>query len=69
MKNDKNDMNTSGIRSDRLMTPLEVQRAAMNYRAVKRAAESDAPVGIIDWIFVGAGVLIILYGVVCALFG
>ena len=69
MKDEKNDMNNIGIRSDRIMTPLEVQRAAMNYKAVKHAAETDTSPDIVVWILMGIGMLMILYGVVCALFG
>ena len=69
MKDEKDDMNNIGIRSDRIMTPLEVQRAAMNYKAVKRAAEDTSSPGVVEWILIGIGMLMILYGVVCALFG
>ena len=67
MKDEKNDMNNIGIRSDRIMTPLEVQRAAMNYKAVKQAAEDTSRPDMVVWILLGICMLVILYGVVCAL--
>lgn len=66
MKDEKKEM---GIRSDRLMTEREIQNAAANYKAVKRVAESDTSPGIIEWILMGIVWLVILYAVVCTLFG
>ncbi len=63
MKDDKNDMNNIGIRSDRFMTPLEVHRAAENYKAVKRATEETSSPGIIEWILMGIAVLMIVVGI------
>ena len=68
-KERKDEFQGMGIRSDRYLTPMEVQRAAENYKAVKRAAESDISPGIIEWILMGLVWLVILYATVCALFG
>ena len=69
MKDDKNDMNNMGICSDRIMTPLEVQRAAMNYKAVKQAAESDTSPGIVEWLLIGFGMVIILIATIQTILG
>lgn len=69
MKDDKNDMNNIGIRSDRIMTPLEVQRATMNYKAVKQAAESDTNPGIVEWLLIGFGMVIILIATIQTILG
>ena len=41
MKENSNDINSVGIRSDRIMTTQEVMNAAINYRSVKNAADID----------------------------
>ena len=69
MKDEKNDMNNMGIRSDRIMTPLEVQRAAMNYTAVKQSAESDTSPGIVEWLLIGFGMVIILIATIQTILG
>lgn len=62
------DMLIAGVRSDRIMTPLEVQRAAMNYKAVKQAAESEVSPDILEWIIVGATTLAFLGYAIYSLF-
>ncbi len=69
MKENSNDINSVGIRSDRIMTPLEVQRAATNYKAVKQAAESDTSPSIVEWILIGFGMVVILIATIQTILG
>lgn len=68
MKDKMNNMENTGIRNDRIMTPLEVQRAAMNYKAVKRAAESDTSPGIVEWVLIGFGMVLLLIAIIQNIF-
>ena len=63
----KDEMKEMGIRSDRIMTPEEIQNAAINYKSVKNAADS-AP-GIVEWILIGFGMVVILIATIQTIFG
>lgn len=67
MKDDKNDMNNMGVRSDRIMTSQEVMNAAINQKAVERA--KDADIGIVGWLLIGFGMVIILIATIQTLIG
>lgn len=67
MKDEKNDMNNMGIRSDRIMTTQEVMNVAINQKAVERA--KDADIGIFGWLLIGFGMVIILIATIQTLIG
>lgn len=67
MKENSNDINSVGIRSDRIMTHQEVLNAAINQKAVERA--KDADIGIFGWLLIGFGMVIILIATIQTLIG
>lgn len=67
MKDEKNDRNNMGIRSDRIMTHQEVLNAAINQKAVERA--KDADIGVVGWLLIGFGMVVILIATIQTIFG
>ena len=74
------DLQEMGIRSDRIMTSQEVMNAAINYKAVKDAADTDPSISAqpsllgkifaaIYWGLIGFGMLIVLIAVIQVLLG
>ena len=52
------DLQTTGIRSDRIMTSREVMNAALNQEAVKQRKETKT--GWFEWLLIGIGMTVIL---------
>lgn len=63
----KKDLKDLGVRSDRIMTPLEVQTAVSNYKSIKNAMETET--GPVGWILIGFGMLMIVLGALDTLIG
>lgn len=60
MKYDKNQ--STGIRSDRIMTPLEIQTAAFNKKAVEDAAKhrAESSPGFLEWLLIGIAIAMVI---------